>query len=99
MKTVSKIAVLASLLTLVLVIGFSWAAEDLQENEKRVTITGVVAENFQIITEDKKVIEIGDNAEGDDVAKLVGEKVTAKGILATYPDASYLLIESYEVRK
>ena len=98
MKSIVKISVLFVTLFLVLSSGYA-ISEEMGENEKKVTITGVVSENFQIITDKEEVFEIASNEEGDEVVKLVGEKVRVKGILSTYEDEKYIHVESYEVVK
>ena len=96
MKIIVRIAILFATIFLVLLSGYA-VSEEMGDTEKTVTITGVFNDDFQIITGSKKVFEIGDTAEGDDVAKLVGKKVKVTGEVGTYEETKFIMIESYEV--
>lgn len=97
MEGVVRIAILGvTLLLFVFSTGFA-AADEGETQEKEVSITGIVTENFQIVTDKEEIFEIGDTTEGDEVVRMVGEKVKVKGTVTTYGETRFIAIESYEV--
>ena len=63
----------------------------------RMIIIGTVNSDFQIVTDNNQVYEIGDNEKGDELAKLVDKKVSAMGIVEEADGEKVLLVISYEV--
>lgn len=63
------------------------------------TITGVVTEDYQIITESDEVYDIGDNEKAAEVMEYVGKKVKATGMVEYDEDidSRIIHIDSFSV--
>jgi hypothetical protein len=64
---------------------------------ERVTITGTVNENYQIVVDDGDVYEVEETEKGHEVVELVGKKVKVTGTVEEIEDMKLITIISYEV--
>ena len=61
------------------------------------TITGTVNDEYQIVTDDGQVYEVGQNEKGDEVVDLVDKRVKATGMIEESEGEKTINIVSYEV--
>ena len=66
---------------------------------ERVTITGTVNDNYQIVTDDGNIYEVGDTKKGDEVVDLVDKKVKVTGTVQESEGETIINITSYEIIK
>ena len=64
---------------------------------ERVTITGTVNDNYQIVTDDGNIYEVEGNEKGDEVADLIDKKVKVTGTVEESDGEKIINITSYEV--
>ena len=64
---------------------------------ERVTITGTVNDNYQIVTDDGNIYEVEGNEKGDEVADLIDKKVKMTGTVEESDGEKIISITSYEV--
>jgi len=63
----------------------------------KVTITGRVNDNYQIVTFDGTIYEVEGNEKGDEIVNLVGKQVKATGTVEQSEGMKIIFITSYEV--
>jgi len=64
---------------------------------ERVTITGTVNDNYQIVTDDGNIYEVEGNEKGDELVDLVDKKVKVTGTVEESDGEKIINITSYEV--
>ena len=64
---------------------------------ERLTITGTVNENYQIVADTGEIYEVADTEKGDEVIDLIGKKVKVTGTVEESEDMKIITIISYEV--
>ncbi|MFH1351679.1 MAG: hypothetical protein ABII26_12210 [Pseudomonadota bacterium] len=65
--------------------------------EGRITITGTINTDYQIVSENNHIYEIGDNDKGDELVRFVNKKVKVTGTLKELSGDKVILVISYEV--
>jgi hypothetical protein len=60
---------------------------------------GTVNENYQIVTEDEETYFIGENLKGDQLVRLVDQKVRVTGRVEESDEEKVIMVTSYEVIK
>ncbi len=64
---------------------------------ERLTITGAVNEDYEIVADDGDAYEVKSNQMGDEVVELVGKRVRVPGVVEEMGDSKMITITSYEV--
>lgn len=64
---------------------------------ERLTITGTVNEDYEIVAADGDTYEVKSNQMGDEVVELVGKRVGVTGVVEEMGDFKMITITSYEV--
>ena len=70
--------------------------EQMQTGARTVTISGIINEDYQLVTDQGAVYEIAETEAGDVMVQYVGEEVMAKGSVMTVDDQSILSVVSFE---
>jgi len=60
-------------------------------------ITGIVNEDYQIVSDDGQIYDVADTEEGAEVVDLVGKKVKVMGTVDESDEKKVITITSYEV--
>jgi hypothetical protein len=61
------------------------------------TITGKVNDDYQIVTDDGDVYELGENDKGDEVADLIGKRVQVTGAVTDDDGMMTIMVASYRI--
>jgi len=64
---------------------------------ERITIVGIVNDDYQIVTADEKVYEVAETEKGDRVVELVGKKVKVTGTVEESEGTKIITVAAYEV--
>ncbi len=64
---------------------------------ERLTITGTLNEDYEIVADDGDTYEVKSNQMGDEVVELVGKRVRVTGVIEEMEDSKMITIISYEV--
>ncbi len=62
-----------------------------------VTIVGTINDNYQIVTDNDQVYEIGDNEKADELMELIDKRVKVTGTVEEVGGAKVITVTSYEV--
>ena len=66
-------------------------------SQDTVTITGIVSDGYQIVTDKGEIYEIGANEKGDELGDMVGEKVKVTGSVTEEDETKVIMVTKYEV--
>jgi len=66
-------------------------------DEKEMTITGTVTDDFQILADDGTVYEIGIGEIGDQLGEHIGKKITATGLVDNLQGLFVIYVTSFTV--
>jgi len=64
---------------------------------ERLTITGTVNEDYEIVADDGDTYEVKSDEMGDEVVELMGKRVRVTGVVEEMGDFKMITITSYEV--
>jgi len=70
--------------------------DQVQTEARTVTVTGVINEDYQLVSDQGAVYEVAETEAGDVMVQYIGEEVTAKGTVLTVDDQRILSVVSFE---
>ena len=70
--------------------------EEVQPEARTITVSGIINEDYQLVTAQGVVYEIAETEAGDVMVQYIGEEVMAKGTEFTVDDQRILSVVSFE---
>ena len=88
---------LKKLVSRILIIAFIAVFAGIVAAEEEISITGTINDNMQLVADGGTTYDIGDNEKGNEVADLVGKKVSVKGTVMESEGTKIITITSFDV--